>query len=167
MPHALVESSDTQKSLCFKRPPSIHYYLSGYIKYALYQREGNMPTTVCWCWKLFFAVFFVQIFKWKSVHNEKNDHLLPLWSSLKVKVSASVTVLLPCLQRFLLSHCLQARCVMMFLKMTSGKQLGLKFDFFSLSSLYFPPSLPPWWNDRSFIVSENTKEPKGCNSSSL
>lgn len=51
-----------------------------------------------------------------------------------------------------------------FSKWLQGSGSGLHLTLFSsLLSLSLSPSLK--WNDRSLIVSANTKEPKGCNSS--
>lgn len=50
----------------------------------------------------------------------------------------------------------------MILKLTSGQQLRLKIHFFFFLFPFF--FLPLIWDDRCFIVSANTKRPKGCNS---
>lgn len=60
MPHTLVESSDTQKSLCSYVFLVIHYSLSGYVKYhnikdrkahqLLYNNDVKIVLLVHLCW---------------------------------------------------------------------------------------------------------------------
>lgn len=84
-----------------------------------------------------YGIFFLKYLR-------ENQCTMRKWSSLTfVKVSKSrifsiFNCVVPMPSAFFLLS-LEARCVMLFQWMTSGKQLGLKFGFFFLPSL--PPSL--------------------------
>lgn len=79
--------------ICFKNPPSVHYYSSSYNKTWVRSKIGKHAD---------YCTFFVEyfLFKKKISVKQRNDHLLPRWRPIKAKVLASLTVLSPCLQCF-------------------------------------------------------------------
>lgn len=113
-PHALVDSSDTQKSLCSCVSSPYTLLLSIWICEICItsQIRGQHAN----CRKMQRVVRFF-LLKCRRVHWE-DDPLLPQWRSIKAKVSASLIVFLPC--RLLPAWRRDVWCC--FLRMTSGEE---------------------------------------------
>lgn len=103
---------------------------------------------------------------------EMSTCALRRWSpltSVKVNKSKSFSIF-NCVPPMSTPSCLEARCVMLFSQNDfRGRSSGLSLSIFPPFPLYhsLSPSLSFFlrWNDRFIIVSANTKEPRGCDSS--
>ena len=98
MPHTLVESTDTQKSLCSCVWKVVPLYTIIHYKTWIRSKIGK-HVNYCTFYKNVLLIFG-QIFWRKSVLKKGNDYPLPLWRPIKAKVFASLTVLSTCLQCF-------------------------------------------------------------------
>lgn len=161
-PHALVDSSDTQKSLCSCGSSPYTLLLSIWICEICITSQIRGQHANCRKMQRVVRFFFA----------EMSTCALRRWSpltSVKVNKSKSFSIF-NCVPPMSTPSCLEARCVMLFSQNDfRGRSSGLSLSIFPPFPLYhsLSPSLSFFlrWNDRFIIVSANTKEPRGCDSS--